>query len=501
MAKQAYEMLPGCATVVLETVLAIQAFAGSLSSPSEPEVVTGLQAAYKTVASLTAWADSVILGDTVSADQVDQVVEPVRCAVIVLVNLIAVRVGGSALGRGSSLPDITSAEGDDDGGLATSHSSDSILELGLQKPPLLPRLSAPPDSAPPLPPKLARPRFDRSFEDLLAQSYSLQTRALGDWAPPSHRTKAPPAHRTRKGGLDRSLPSPQGLDTTLPDLEPIVMARDYMDEVDGPVRNNSMHSPFSWSSRDRSNTSSPSLETLSFSSHLSEDPPAIPRKARLSTPDPSRPFPTRKMSQYDNLPHDEAHSLRRVYDSEGSRLLQMVRSDSFPISSPGPGSNSWARARARGPGGQEAPPPLPPKKRNIMSYMEMFGKSIIPNGEDLLQGLFHPHDLLHNVWQQNFHEYSEYAPSSLLSFPLADHQLQPTELTHPYMNLQIDGALDLPPPALPPKRSSRSHPGSFRSEGWYQRSLPPHRPDPQEVWRGSESSPSSGSRPPPAPPG
>ena len=87
-----------------------------------------------------------------------------------------------------------------------------------------------------------------------------------------------------------------------------------------------------------------------------------------------------------------------------------------------------------------------------MSYMEMFGKSVLPSGEDLLQvfqdqstnvvkfgsklcwelsvlevfqsqGLFHPHDLLHNVWQQNFHEYSEYAPTSLLNFPLADHHI------------------------------------------------------------------------------
>ena len=108
-----------------------------------------------------------------------------------------------------------------------------------------------------------------------------------------------------------------------------------------------------------------------------------------------------------------------------------------------------ARARQQG---LETPPPLPPKKRNIMSYMEMFGKSVLPSGEDLLQvfqdqstnavkfstklcwelsvlevlqsqGLFHPHDLLHNVWQQNFHEYSEYAPTSLLNFPLADHHL------------------------------------------------------------------------------
>jgi hypothetical protein len=74
------------------------------------------------------------------------------------------------------------------------------------------------------------------------------------------------------------------------------------------------------------------------------------------------------------------------------------------------------------------------------------------------------------VWQQNFHEYSEYAPSSLLSFPLADEPAGPgwpgaTTEQHPYSNLP-----DLGPPALPPKRTSRSHTSSFRSDGG---SLPP----------------------------
>ena len=413
-----------------------------------------LQAAYKAVATLTAWADTIILGNTVTGEQVEQVVEPVRRAVIVLVNCIAARVGAAGLGRGSSLPDITSGGGEA-ATLIMSQSSDSILDLAMAKPPLLPRLSAPPDAAPPLPPKLARPRFDaRSFEDLLSQSYSLQSRTLGD-LPPSLTTPRPPSHRLSR--LDRSLPSPHGLDTTLPDLESV--PRDSQpghDEPDGPRASGLSPFSHSWSSRDRSNTSSPSLETLSFSSHLSEDPPAIPRKSRLATPDPTRPFPTRKMSQYDNLPEGEAACLRWTYDMEGCRVPLLPRSDSYPVSP----ATSWAAvARARQ-AGLDTPPPLPPKKRNIMSYMEMFGKSILPSGEDLLQGLFHPHDLLHNVWQQNFHEYSEYAPSSLLSFPLADPVHH--DLTHPYINL---GPADLAPPALPPKRSSRSHPGSFRSDG------------------------------------
>jgi hypothetical protein len=106
------------------------------------------------------------------------------------------------------------------------------------------------------------------------------------------------------------------------------------------------------------------------------------------------------MSQYDNLPEGEAHSLRRAYDMEGCRAL-LPRSDSFPLAAAGRAQHqtSWARvARARAHGLADSPPPLPPKKRNIMSYMEMFGRSVLPTGEDLLQGLFHPHDLLHTVW-------------------------------------------------------------------------------------------------------
>ena len=333
-------MLPGCATVVLETVLAIQAFAGSLSSPPEQEVVAGLQAAYKAVAALTAWADTVILGESVTGDQVEKVVEPVRCAVIVLVNCIAARVGPGGLGRGSSLPDITS-DLPDEPGLALSQSSDSILDLALQKPPLLPRVSGPPDPAPPLPPKLARPRFDRSFEDLLAQSYSLQSRAL-DWPQGVNTPRSSQSRSRAQRLIDRTLPSPHGLDTTLPDLELVSASRESLTETDGMSRPPPLHlSPFSWSqsSRDRSNTSSPSLETLSLTSHLSEDPPAVPRKSRLSTPDPTRPFPNRKMSQYDNLPESEAHSLRRSYDTEGCPRLHIPRSDSFPVSP----HTTWAK--------------------------------------------------------------------------------------------------------------------------------------------------------------
>ena len=97
------------------------------------------------LAARTAWADTVILGDSVTSAQVEKVVKPICCAVIVLTNCIAARVGPAGLGRGSSMPDIKSNLPDKPG-LAFSLSSDSIL----------PRISGPLEPAPPMPSKLAR---------------------------------------------------------------------------------------------------------------------------------------------------------------------------------------------------------------------------------------------------------------------------------------------------------------------------------------------------------
>ena len=58
------------------------------------------------------------------------------------------------------------------------------------------------------------------------------------------------------------------------------------------------------------------------------------------------------------------------------------------------------------------PPPLPPKKKHIMSYMEMFGRSLNNTDEELVQSLTRTKDLLEAVWQQNYHDYSYNSMSS-----------------------------------------------------------------------------------------
>ena len=494
--KQTYEMLPGCATVVLETVLAIKAFAGNIEgSEDDPELSQALQNAFKSVSLLTSWADSVIVrgGQLEAEDETstDTIIEPVRRAVIVAVNCIAVRLGKKSLARGNSLPDITNDDCPDFGGgkVDLSHSSNSILNLGV-KPPLFPKQSdAGYEEAPPLPPKHLKPKLDK-FEDLLAHSFSLHSM---DWSSnlaqnqsgvrfPRYELNRPRqslirrTQRVNTHSLDKSLPSPAGLDTTLTDqsfefsydanpsptsLSKESLTNNSFDEPDLSAQKLNLLSLAGrpWTGKDRSATSSPSLETLSFTSHQSEPgegPPAIPRKCRPGqSTGASVKSPGRKLSQYDNVADGESLNLRRQYE--------------LRLRDPGQAQASRLRSLTKTPLGKmssdlsDLPPPLPPKKRNIMSYMEMFGKSIMfPSGDELFPGLLQSHDLLHNVWQHNFHEYTDYTPAGLqLNFPFIEER-QGGSL-HPYINIQ-PGQADIPP-ALPPKRStiSLSRPGSFRS--------------------------------------
>lgn len=224
---------------------------------------------------------------------------------------------------------------------------------------------------------------------------------------------------------------------------------------------------------------------------MQDQPPAIPKKSRVvasvatpghgAAPGPARPaHPSRKLSQYDNVADAESLNLRQVCERRGkgevpplTHLQLLHQPEPFsPHATSSPGRPHHPRGLARSALGAaelgDIPPPLPPKKRNIMSYMEMFGQSVLPapGDTDLFQGFVHSHDLLQHVWQHNFHEYTEYTPSGLLHFPFLATAAPPPEPApapqsplHAYMNLA---------PALPPKLcpapGSRSRPGSFRQQ-------------------------------------
>ena len=462
----------------------------------DAEVKKSLDASFMSVSRLTSWADTVIIsGEVESADSVlEKVIEPVRKSVIVVVNLISGRIGNKNLTRGNSLPDITCESPEPSSVYGLSMSSESILDLSPVKPPLLPKISLrSSDSAPPLPPKHLKPRLDRQLDDLISRSYSFHhgdSLKTGEYYGFSGLKRAP---RYGFPANNKSLPTPEGLDTTLldnsfdfMDYSPYSLSKESVnnisfDEVDsGAYKPNFNLASRSWSSKERSNASSPSLE--SFGSHLSdtmdrEQPPAIPRKYRetpgrwngvglYASPDTynrnlSHNQPRRKLSEYDNVMTPE-----RTLDS----LARLSLEDSSRGGTP---TTTWSKIAESRHTYTDRPPPLPPKKRNVMSYMEMFGKTILPSGEDILHGFFQTHDLLHNVWQHNFHEYTEYAPAGLLNFPLMDNAgRQNKKSTSFHHNTDFSDI----PPALPPKKS-RSRPGSFRSSLGEERSIPIIRED------------------------
>ena len=518
MTKQTHEMLPGCATVVLETVLAIkvtvrllpvfslmfslQAFASNIQgSENDQELDLALTECFKSVSRLTSWADSVIVrgGEVETDTSTDTIIEPLRRSVIVAVNCISARLGNKSLARGNSLPDITNDDCPEFGSEADlCQSPGSILKLGA-KPPLFPRQSdAGYEEAPPLPPKHLKPKLDK-FEDLLAHSFSLHSM---DWSQnlPNNEIRFPRYELTRprqslirrtenvaSHNLDKSLPSPAGLDTTFQD-----QSFEYSYDTNSSPTSQSKES-LTNTSFDEVDLSSQKLNLVSLAG-LEADPPAIPRKSRASgqVSSPVVKSQGRKLSQYDNVADGESFNLRRQYEM---RLRDHAHhSPSHRLASP----DLPIVSRTRSIRSEDIPPPLPPKKRNIMSYMEMFGKSIFPTGDDLFQGLLQSHDVLHNVWQHNFHEYTDYTPGApsgrQLNFPFIDHPQPGEQLLHPYINMQLGQDL---PPALPPKRStlSLSRPGSFRStsSGEGERKIPIVLEDRAGVNRNSQFSDSGSS--------
>ena len=81
------------------------------------------------------------------------------------------------------------------------------------------------------------------------------------------------------------------------------------------------------------------------------------------------------------------------------------------------------------------PPPLPPKKKHIMSYMEMFGRSLNNTDEELVQSLTRTKDLLEAVWQQNYHDYSYNSMSS--QYDLSSGGFAGKKTCHKYTVLHI----------------------------------------------------------------
>ncbi|XP_014251044.1 rap guanine nucleotide exchange factor 1 isoform X3 [Cimex lectularius] len=99
----------------------------------------------------------------------------------------------------------------------------------------------------------------------------------------------------------------------------------------------------------------------------------------------------------------------------------------------------------------EKPPPLPPKKKHIMAYMEMFGNCSQPSASDLLRHSVHTYSLLQ--WQQQ-HQASI---TSTQSCSFTSHTFTSSNSNHetldePMSERNSGNVSPGLPPALPPKR-------------------------------------------------
>ena len=339
--KGTYELLPGCATVVLETILALQSYAISRRDPrnkswsNEAETkVSGKisqssKAMCSAVAKLTQWADRVITDGCVdpNEDYVNKIIDPVRISVNALAsNLNAISIVPKSTSFHNSLPDLASPE--------RENSSEAKKQ---------PMSYVDPPRPPPLPPKSkSQSQSDDSIDPMLMSSSDAPSAHVDWFSNPlfershhhrghhghshhhshrSHRRSSKRSSRTfSENSLEKSAAASSSggevLDTTLPDFcQPQRMSVcdqsnvSYIDVSPNLSRDSfefEMMLQGSSSSTGQGQPQTVPLATSSprmtnhdntSSSTSSDIPPVLPKKVRQ----PQQPQQTRKISTYDNV--------------------------------------------------------------------------------------------------------------------------------------------------------------------------------------------------------
>ena len=461
VSKGTYEMLPGCATVVLETVVHLQNYTvtrlSNLASRNDlvtmdrkkrksriavwffeekTRVYAAMSAVYSAVAKMTQWADRLIVEGKVdpSEDYRNGVIEPVRRSVTTLAKLVTdldssskISVLPKSSSLHNSLPDIASGKNEDEPEKKTSTSSASDKTTSFYHPKF--EVSRPPnakfdESPPPLPPKSgnARKSTQESFED------SFDKQQLDWFSNPLFQpeTKHKDLNCKRQFSSDdllepgkvpdfcrpqRNSVCEQPLDFNYIDVSPhnlssedVVEASQHKHMQDWnpiPVATSSPRDSVSVSGVQRMVSNWEALgkgqQYHDSSSSSCDMPPALPRK-NLNV--------HRKVSQYDNVFSPPPPSL--FGGQEGHHINLKGRMSLFPTFHQTPNYREMIGERSTSVDAGNPPPPLPPKKRNIMSYMEMFGRSVLPAHCDVIQSFAQTQHLLEAVWQQNYHGFSDY---------------------------------------------------------------------------------------------
>ena len=338
--KGTYELLPGCATVVLETILALQSYAISRRDPrnkswsNEAETkVSGKisqssKAMCSAVAKLTQWADRVITDGCVdpNEDYVNKIIDPVRISVNALAsNLNAISIVPKSTSFHNSLPDLASPE--------RENSSEAKKQ---------PMSYVDPPRPPPLPPKSkSQSQSDDSIDPMLMSSSDASSAHVDWFSNPlferSHHHRGHHGHshhhshrshhrrsskRSSRTFSENSLEKSSEVLDTIPDFcQPQRMSVcdtnvSYID-VSPNLSRDSFEFEMMLQGQGQGNvplaTSSPRMTNHdnTSSSTSSDIPPMLPKKVRQ----PQQPQQPRKISTYDNvfLPNFPTFQVLRVF--------------------------------------------------------------------------------------------------------------------------------------------------------------------------------------------
>ena len=443
--------LSGCATVVLETVLALQSYAISRrdprrktwkfdgfcdEGPNSNKITASTNSMCSAVAKLTQWADRVIMDGCVdpTEDYVNQIIDPVRLSVSALASSLVYHSGASKVPRSTSLhnslPDLASPDHEEAKFEAINKSGSSKQHHSYVEPGSGNAAASGATTyhhrPPPLPPKSkSQSQSDDSIDALSSEAVPANVDWFSNPLFQSNCQRRPKSRGSRnskkrasstrtysESSVDGSVASKSSeLDTTLPDfckpqrmsvceqtnvsyidVSPNLSRESFDIEslsqqgqqqlqgggggvppghglvpgMGGPLATSS---PRPHESYVRSSEPYPDNTSSSTSSDI---PPALPRKIRQPPQAPPLPMVSsvnRKISTYDNvcLPGHGATSAGNAgfptfHVYQRSMTVDEVDRDHLTEGTP-------------------LPPPLPPKKKHIMSYMEIFGRSLVTTGK------------------------------------------------------------------------------------------------------------------------
>ncbi|ERL89877.1 hypothetical protein D910_07236 [Dendroctonus ponderosae] len=461
VAKNKLEMLPGNGTIILDTIWSINlSIKSSINIDKSSSITSATHRVYQAVARLIKLCDDALLDDQSSElkkENVNEIVAQTEDAVKTLIELAQEKINQQQTSykttprssfsncnldgqsQRNSLPDIplTPREREilaqtSNLPIRASHSTESIL-LDAESPP----------PKPPLPVQVSL--RSKSPED----SISLLSEGTGSIdSMLNHSSK-------EEDEIKVLMDSDQDLilDNHNSDIFGIVNDYHRLSNTDSGIV--SFRSS-SYSKRSSQQSSVSSTLVVSNSSHSivsrqgfelvgNETPPAIPQKTKKKT-EPRQPRENVQAEVLVSCHQHQSHQQRSIISSNSSMNSGCDDVDSVK------------------------PPPLPPKKKHIMAYMEMFGNCSHTNDAEFMRHSVH---MVQSQWgtpsitslssaqscsfsHATIQSSSRNAQTQALSLPHSNAERGPSPLHSPNATLSSSSSnSSVIPPALPPKQKTR----------------------------------------------